>query len=106
MILRAICEAMARKEFSLFGLLCIASIVVMTALPASATSAATISDLRSMISSFDDPNMNEKDLAFYLATHNFDARPMNGYVDVCLGDNILRLTPNGAAPGLCTISID
>jgi hypothetical protein len=49
--------------------------------------------------------MNAEDLAFYLANHNFDARPNGGRVDVNLGGSICKLTPNGSAPGLCSIEI-
>jgi hypothetical protein len=47
--------------------------------------------------------MNAEDLAFYLATHNFDAKPNGGHVDVNLDGSICKLTPNGSAPGLCSI---
>ncbi|MFZ3149783.1 MAG: hypothetical protein WA137_12190 [Methanothrix sp.] len=49
--------------------------------------------------------MDAKDLAFYLATHDFDAKPKGGYVEVSLGGSICKLTPNGPAPGLCSIAV-
>jgi hypothetical protein len=76
----------------------------MLALPTVSATKNTISELKSTISSFDDPRMNAEDLAFYLVTHEFDAQPKEGYVEVGLRDRIYKLTPNGPAPGLCTIT--
>jgi hypothetical protein len=47
--------------------------------------------------------MNVEDLAFYLATHGFDATPENGNVDVELSGKVYKLIPNGSAPGLASI---
>jgi hypothetical protein len=77
----------------------------MLALPAVSATKDTISELNSTISSFDDPRMNAEDLAFYLVTHEFDAKPKDGYVEVGLEGLICKLTPNGSAPGLCTIAV-
>jgi len=93
---------MAWKQISA---ICLISIVIMLALPTASASKASLSDLKSIISSFDDPRMNAEDLAFYLATHDFDAKPKGGYVEVCLGGSICKLTPNGPAPGLCSITV-
>ncbi|MCX6678206.1 MAG: hypothetical protein NTU95_09740 [Methanothrix sp.] len=93
---------MAWKEISA---ICLISIVIMLALPTVSASKASLSDLKSAISSFDDPHMDAQDLAFYLATHDFDAKPIGGYVEVGLGGRICKLTPNGSAPGLCTIAV-
>jgi hypothetical protein len=41
--------------------------------------------------------MDAQDLAFYLATHGFDATPKGSYVEVDLGGDIYWLTPNGVA---------
>lgn len=91
---------MAWKEICAIGII---SIAIMLALPTVSASYDSLSDLRSMISGFDDPYMNSEDLAFYLATHNFDATPKGGYVEVNLAGNVYKLTPNGSAPGLCSI---
>jgi hypothetical protein len=56
------------------------------------------------MSSFDDPRVDAEDLAFYLATHGIDATSKGDYVEVDLGGDIYRLTPNGAAPGLASIA--
>jgi hypothetical protein len=63
----------------------------------------SISDLKSLITSFDDPGMNSLDLAFYLATHNYDATPFDGYVLINIDGKVMRLVPNGDRPGLCDI---
>jgi len=92
---------MAWKEISAIG---IVLIIIMMALPAVSASKDSLSDLRSLTSGFDDPRINSEDLAFYLVTHNFDAAPKGGYVEVDLAGNIYKLTPNGSAPGLCSIA--
>ncbi|MDD4448809.1 MAG: hypothetical protein PHN61_14190 [Methanothrix sp.] len=63
-----------------------------------------IFELRERIFSFDDPRITVKDLAFFLLTHNFDAKPMGDYVELNLNGAIYRLIPNGDKPGLCDIS--
>jgi len=92
---------MAWKEISTIG---IVLIIIMMALPAVSASRDSLSDLRSLISGFDDPRINSEDLAFYLATHGFDATPEGGYVEVDMAGNVYKLTPNGSAPGLCSIA--
>jgi hypothetical protein len=82
----------------------ILSIVLMLALPNVNASSDALSDLKSLISGFDDPQMDTQDLAFYLVTHGFDAIPKGGYVEANLGGKIYKLTPNGSAPGLCNIT--
>ena len=91
---------MAWKELSA---ICLISLAIML-VPVSASN-ASISDLKSTVSAFEDAHMNAEDLAFYLATHNFDAKPRGGHVEVNLGGSICKLTPNGAAPGLCSVEI-
>ena len=62
-----------------------------------------ISDLKKLISGNEDTRMNSRDLAFFLATHNYDAMPMDGYVELNLNGTICKLIPNGEKPGLCDI---
>jgi hypothetical protein len=93
---------MVWKEISA---ICLISVVIMLALPMVSATKDTISELKSTILSFDDPRINAEDLAFYLVTHEFDARPKDGYVEVGLEGRICKLTPNGQAPGLCTLAI-
>lgn len=82
----------------------ISSILLMLALPPVGASSDALSDLKSLISGFDDPCMSTDDLAFYLATHGFDASPKGSFVEVDLSGHIYKLSPNGSAPGLCTIA--
>jgi hypothetical protein len=63
-----------------------------------------ISELRERIFSFEDSKITVQDLAFYLVTHNYDAIPRDGYVELLLDGEIYRLVPNGNAPGVCDIS--
>jgi hypothetical protein len=91
---------MALKEINI---ICLVSIAIMMAQPISSASNDSLSELKSTISSFNDPHMDANDLAFYLATHEFDAKPMGDYVEVGLDDKIYKLTPNGEAPGLCNV---
>jgi hypothetical protein len=62
-----------------------------------------ISDLKKLISSNEDTRMNSQDLAFFLATHNYDAVPRDGYVELDLNGIIYKLVPNSEKPGLCDI---
>ena len=82
----------------------IAAVVIILALPTVSASSASLSDLKSLISGFDDPRINVEDLAFYLATHGFDATPGNGNVDVELSGKVYKLIPNGSALGLASIT--
>jgi len=63
-----------------------------------------ISDLKKLISGNEDTRMNSRDLAFFLATHNYDAVPRGGYVELNLNGIIYKLIPNGVKEGLCGIS--
>jgi len=80
------------------------SMIILSVLPAASASGSSLSDLKSLVSSFDDPRMSADDLAFYLASHGVDASPKGGFVEVDLGGQDYKLTPNGPAPGLCTIA--
>jgi hypothetical protein len=101
MILQALDVSMAWKEICALSLI---SITIMLALPTVSASSDSFSDLKSSISGFDDPRMGTEDLAFYLASHGFDATPNGGFVEVHLGGHTCKLTPNGSAPGLASIA--
>jgi hypothetical protein len=58
-----------------------------------------------LISQSGDTNMATNDLAFFLATHNYDATPKNGYVQVKIDGTIYKVVPNGLQPGLADLSI-
>jgi hypothetical protein len=92
---------MAWKEISALSLI---SIAIMLALPTVGASSDSLSDLEAFISAFDDPRMGAQDLAFYLASHGFDATPKDSFVEVNLGGHTCKLTPNGSAPGLADIA--
>lgn len=64
-----------------------------------------ISSLKNLLSSFDDPGMNSRDLAFFLVTHNYDATPVGNHVEVKINAEVYVLTPNGNRPGLCDIKL-
>ncbi len=68
------------------------------------SSGSDFSELKGLTSSFEDPKMSVQDLAFYLVTHNYDAAPRGGYVELQLDGVSYRLVPNGNKPGLCDIS--
>jgi hypothetical protein len=92
---------MARKEICALSLF---ALITALALPAASASSDPLSDLMSSISAFDDPRIDAGDLAFYLATHGFNATPKGSYIEVDLGGRVYKLTPNGSAPGLCDIT--
>jgi hypothetical protein len=52
---------------------------MMLTMPASASN-SSLSDLKTQISSFEDFRISSNDLAFYLASHGFDAQPKGGFV--------------------------
>jgi len=79
--------------------------LVLGILHVACASADEISQIRTLVTSFDDPKMSANDLAFYLITHNYDAKPVDGYVELQADGSVYRLTPNGARPGLCEISL-
>ena len=64
-----------------------------------------ISDLKKLISTNEDTHMNSKDLAFFLATHNYNAMPDDGYAELNLNGKIYKLAPNGDKPGLSDIML-
>lgn len=60
--------------------------------------------LNDVISQCHDTHMTVDDLAFFLATHNYDATPKDGYVQVIVDGTIYEAIPNGTT-GLAEISI-
>jgi hypothetical protein len=93
---------MERRRVYLMILLIIASVCSTTSASASDEG---LFDLKELTSSFDDPQMNSYDLAFYLATHGFNAVPDSGHVELSQSGSIYILTPNGEKPGLCDIEL-
>jgi hypothetical protein len=78
--------------------------VLMVLLYTAPASGNGISELRERIFSFEDSKITVQDLAFYLVTHNYDAVPGDGYVELQLDGKTYRLVPNGNAPGVCDVS--
>lgn len=61
-------------------------------------------DLTELISQYHDTHMTVEDLAFFLATHNYNATPKEGYVQVAINSTIYKAVPNSAT-GLAELSI-
>ena len=61
------------------------------------------SDLQKLVSSYNDPRMNNEDLAFLLATHGYDATPMGDHVEVALEGTVCNLVPNHDESGFAEI---
>jgi hypothetical protein len=84
----------------------IVALVCVAFAPASyASTAASSTQLSELISQNEDAHMTAEDLAFFLATHNYDATPKDGFVQVKIDGTIFNLVPNGANPGLADLSI-
>ena len=88
----------------------VASLIVVLAplafAPADFTSGSADSfDPSKLISQNEDARMTAEDLAFFLATHSYDATPKHGFVQVKINDTIYKLVPNGGAHGLADMSI-
>jgi len=65
---------------------------------AASSSSNDISNIKIVISASNDPKMNVQDLAFFLATHNYDTTPKEGYVELDLNGHVYKVTPNGDNP--------
>jgi hypothetical protein len=81
----------------------IAAICIMVSLNTAYASVEDISDLKKLIAANEDTRMDSQDLAFFLATHNYNAMPKDGYTELNLNGKIFKLVPNGDQPGLCDI---
>jgi hypothetical protein len=63
------------------------------------------SELIKLISQIEDPRMGVEDLAFFLATHDFDAFPKEDHVEVRINGTVYNLVPNGQYPGLANMTM-
>ncbi len=79
--------------------------LMMLSLSTATVASDDISNLKKLISASNDPKMSTQDLAFFLATHNYDVTPKEGYVELRLDGQVYRLTPNGDKPGICEMSL-
>ena len=87
------------KYLAMIVLVCMTAAVLSTA----SAESDDLHSLRNLITSFEDSLINSPDLAFFLATHNYDAVPRGNHVDLNLNGKVYQLFPNGDAPGLCNI---
>ena len=78
-------------------------IVLVSANPAFGAVAEN-KNLTEIISQNQDSHMTVEDLAFYLATHNYNAAPKDGYVQVSIDGTIYRAVPNSST-GLAELTI-
>ena len=62
-------------------------------------------ELTELVSQSNDARMTPNDLAFFLATHDFDAAPKDGYVQVKIDGTIYKVVLNGANSGIVSLSI-
>ena len=82
-----------------------AACILMTVMNTASAMGEDISDLKKLISGNEDTRMDTQDLAFFLATHNYNAVPRDGYVELNLNGTIYKLIPNRDKPGLCDIIV-
>ena len=87
-------------SYLMAALICI---VFVSANPAIGAAAENC-DLTEVISQFYDTHMTVEDLAFFLATHNFNATPKEGYVQVIVDGAIYKAVPNSTT-GLAELAI-
>ena len=91
------------RRLKAFMAICIIAVSLVPAISAGKTE--NLTDLKSLLTSFDDRNINSQDLAFFLVTHDYDATPVGSKVEVKLNEKVYVLVPNGDRPGLCDIAI-
>ncbi|VVB65041.1 Uncharacterised protein [uncultured archaeon] len=61
-------------------------------------------DLTEVISQYNDTHMTVEDLAFFLATHNYNATPKEDYVQVIVDSTIYKAIPNSTT-GLAELTV-
>jgi hypothetical protein len=82
-----------------------AVICVLSASAGNASGTVDHTELLKLISQNEDPLMTSNDLAFFLASHDFDATPKDGYVEVKLDGVVYKAVPNGDESGLADLTI-
>ena len=80
-----------------------AACILMACMNTASAIVEDISDLKNLISGNEDTRMNSQDLAFFLATHNYNAVPRDGYVELNLNGIVYKLSPNSEKTGLCDV---
>lgn len=80
---------------SKYPIIIAACLAVSVLVPIASAEGNGIEEMKHLLSSVNDPKMAVTDLAFFLVTHNYDARPAKDYVELKLDGNIYKLIPNG-----------
>jgi len=84
----------------------LAALVCAAFAPASyASGIADCKEMTKLISQSGDARMTPNDLAFFLATHNYDATPKDGYVQVKIDGTICKVVINSANSEIVSLSI-
>ena len=94
------------KEIHLYLVVIFVLLLAFLSIVPISTGVADKSELMKLILGSEDPLINVNDLAFLLATHDFDAMPKGDYVEVHLDKTIYKLVPNGPYPGLANVTIE
>jgi hypothetical protein len=87
-------------------LIIIAVLLVPLSVAPISSAVADKSELIKLITENEDPLINVNDLAFLLVTHDFDAIPKKGFVEVRINKTVYKLVPNGPHPGLANKTIE
>ena len=84
----------------------IAAFVILAAFCVNSSSSAAddVASLRGLVNQTEDVRIDVNDLAFFLVTHNFDARPEKNYVEVKIDNSVYEVTPNGKYAGLANVT--
>ena len=61
-------------------------------------------DLAKVISQYHGTHIVDEDLAFFLATHNYNATPKDGYVQITIDGTVYSAVPNSET-GLAELSL-
>ena len=84
----------------------LAALVCAAFAPASyASGIADCKEMTKLISHSGDARMTPNDLAFFLATHNYDATPKDGYVQVKIDGTIYKVVINCNDSEIVSLSI-
>ena len=84
----------------------LAVLVCVAFAPASyASGVAESAELSKLISQNYDARMTPNDLAFFLATHNYNATPKESYVQVIVDGTIYKVVINDTDSGIVSLSI-
>ena len=99
----ALSALMMMRQIVSYLLAALTCIVFVSANPAFGAVAEN-RDLTELISQYHDTHMTVEDLAFFLATHNYNATPKDGYVQVIVDRTIYKAVPNSTT-GLAELTI-